>query len=171
MKIRLFGTIQDSIVDGPGLRYVVFVQGCLHHCIGCHNPQSHDVLGGYIDDTSHLLQEMRDNPLLDGVTFSGGEPFLQCQPLIELAKEIKKNQLHLIIYSGYTFDEIMHLSDGARCLLSYCDTLIDGRFIQEQKSLDLMYEGSKNQRIINGPLLLHYQKIVLQKINEYGEFV
>lgn len=171
MKIRLFGTMQDSIVDGPGLRYVVFVQGCLHHCLGCHNPKSHDIFGGYDDDTSHLLQEISDNPLLDGVTFSGGEPFLQCQPLIELAKEIKKNQFHLIIYSGYTFDEIMNLSDEARCLLSYCDTLIDGRFIQEQKSLDLMYKGSKNQRIINVPLSLHNQKIVLQKINEYGEFV
>lgn len=91
MKIRLFGTINDSIVDGPGLRFVVFTQGCLHHCVGCHNPQSHDLNGGYWQDNQELIKMIDCNPLLDGITISGGEPFLQPLPLIELLQEIKKD--------------------------------------------------------------------------------
>ena len=78
MEIRIFGTVEDSIVDGPGLRYSVFVQGCPHHCPGCHNPESHDFAAGKIKDTADLLRPMQQNPLLDGLTLSGGEPM--CQP-------------------------------------------------------------------------------------------
>ena len=109
MKIRLFGTINDSIVDGPGLRFVVFTQGCLHHCVGCHNPQSHDLNGGYWQDNQELIKMIDCNPLLDGITISGGEPFLQPLPLIELLQEIKKRHLHIMIYSGYTYEEILNL--------------------------------------------------------------
>lgn len=171
MKLRLFGTVNDSIVDGPGLRYTVFTQGCFHNCQGCHNPQSHDPHGGYDKDIQDILKEIDQNPLLDGVTFSGGEPFLQAQSLIELAKEIKKRHLHLIIYSGYTFEEIMNMDDFCQKLLSLCDVLIDGRFVLSLRSLTLLYKGSSNQRVIRVQDSLKNQTLIEQQINEYGEFI
>lgn len=170
MKIRLFGTVNDSIVDGPGLRYAVFTQGCLHQCNGCHNPKSHDLQGGYLEDIDVLLDEIDQNPLLDGVTISGGEPFLQAKALIEFVKEVKNRHLHIMIYSGYTFEEIMSLGDDEKYLLSLCDTLVDGRFIESLRSLSLLYKGSSNQRIIDIKSSLVTQSIQLQSINNYGEF-
>ena len=149
MKIRLYGTVNDSIVDGPGLRYVIFTQGCLHHCPGCHNPDSHAIDGGYIEDTEQCLLEIDQNPLLDGVTLSGGEPFLQATALIHFVQKVKKRHLHVMIYSGYTFEEILELGDEEKKLLSLCDTLVDGKFILSLKSMELLYKGSSNQRIID----------------------
>lgn len=171
MKIRLFGTANDSIVDGPGLRYVVFTQGCLHHCPGCHNPQSHDLLGGYLKDIDELLIEIDQNPLLDGVTISGGEPFLQAEALIELIQKVKSRQLHVMIYSGYTFEEILQLGTKEKELLSLCDILVDGRFELNKKSLSLCYRGSSNQRIINITQSLKENKIIEQQVNENGELI
>lgn len=148
MKIRLFGKANDSIVDGPGLRYTIFTQGCGHHCHGCHNPESHDLNGGYFEDIKTLLQEIDENPLLDGVTLSGGEPMLQVEPLIELCKEIKKRNLNIIIYSGYTYEQIL-ANDKMKTLLEFGDMLVDGKFEIEKKSLALLYRGSSNQRLIN----------------------
>lgn len=170
MKIRVFGTVNDSIVDGPGLRYVVFTQGCLHRCVGCHNPQSHDLKGGYFKDIDDLLVDIDQNPLLDGVTISGGEPFLQVEPLIDFVKKVKQRGLHVMIYSGYTYEDILSLSDQAKLLLSLCDTLVDGRFILSQRSLSLLYRGSSNQRIINIPLSLQMHQVMIQNVNEYGQF-
>ena len=170
MKIRVFGTVNDSIVDGPGLRYVVFTQGCLHRCVGCHNPQSHDLKGGYFKDIDDLLVDIDQNPLLDGVTISGGEPFLQVEPLIDFVKKVKQRGLHVMIYSGYTYEEILSLSDQAKLLLSLCDILVDGRFILSQRSLSLLYRGSSNQRIINIPLSLQMHQVMIQNVNEYGQF-
>ncbi|MCD7892307.1 MAG: anaerobic ribonucleoside-triphosphate reductase activating protein [Erysipelotrichaceae bacterium] len=169
MKIRLYGTINDSIVDGPGLRYTIFTQGCLHHCFGCHNPDSHDMNGGYIEDTDKIIKEILDNPLLDGITLSGGEPMLQPLPLIEIIKHIKP--LHIMIYSGYTYEEILQLGDNQKQLLSLCDTLVDGRFDMSKRSLELLYKGSSNQRIINIQESLKNNTIILQQISEYGEFI
>lgn len=171
MKIRLFGTINDSIVDGPGLRFVVFTQGCLHYCVGCHNPQSHDLNGGYWQDNQELIKMIDCNPLLDGITISGGEPFLQPLPLIELLQEIKKRHLHIMIYSGYTYEEILNLGTSERQLLSLCDTLVDGRFILSLRSLSLLYKGSSNQRIIDVQPSLQSHCIVEQVVNEYGQFI
>ena len=171
MKLRVFGTVNDSIVDGPGLRYTVFTQGCTHQCVGCHNPQSHDLQGGYEINIQDILIDIDNNPLLDGVTFSGGEPFLQVQPLIELAKEIKKRGLHLMIYSGYTYEELMEMDDSCQQLLSLCDTLVDGRFVLSLRSLSLLYKGSSNQRIIRVQDSLKQHTIIEQRINDYGEFV
>ena len=170
MKIRVFGTVNDSIVDGPGLRYVVFTQGCLHQCVGCHNPQSHDLKGGYFKDIDDLLVDIDQNPLLDGVTISGGEPFLQVEPLIDFVKKVKQKGLHVMIYSGYTYEDILSLSDQAKLLLSLCDTLVDGRFMLSQRSLSLLYRGSSNQRIINIPLSLQMHQVMIQNVNEYGQF-
>lgn len=92
MKLRLFGCVNDSIVDGPGLRYTIFVQECHHNCLGCHNPESHDINGGYVKEIAEILKEIDENPLLDGITLSGGEPMLQVETLIELSKEVKKKK-------------------------------------------------------------------------------
>ena len=96
MEIRIAGTVQDSIVDGPGLRYAVFVQGCPHNCMGCHNPQTHDFAGGRLTTTEALFEEFAENPLTQGVTFSGGEPFCQAQALYELGARIKERGTHLM---------------------------------------------------------------------------
>lgn len=170
-KIRLYGTVNDSIVDGPGLRYVVFTQGCPHHCEGCHNPDSHDVNGGYVEDIEQLLLDIDHNPLLDGVTISGGEPFMQVEPLITFVEEVKKRCLHVMIYSGYTFEEILSMGEQERKLLSLCDTLVDGRFVLSLRCLSLPYRGSSNQRIIDVTSSLKEKRVILQNINEYGEFV
>lgn len=172
MKIRLYGVVNDSIVDGPGLRYTIFTQGCLHRCLGCHNPQSWDLDGGYEEKIGTIVDNILRNPLLDGVTFSGGEPFLQARPLIELIHQLQAHKrLHLMIYSGYTYEEIFQLGDDARELLSLCDTLVDGRFVLSLKSLRLIYRGSSNQRIIDIQKSLQYKKVFEQKVNDYGEFV
>lgn len=171
MKIRLYGTVNDSIVDGPGLRYTIFTQGCPHQCPGCHNPQSHDLEGGYIYDTDDIVKEIDKNPLLDGVTLSGGEPFIQPVPLIDLVQKLKQRGLHIMIYSGFTFAEIMNLGEYARKLLSLCDTLVDGKFILSLRSLQLLYKGSANQRIIDIQASLKQGTVIEQKINEYGEFI
>lgn len=170
-KLRTYGKVNDSIVDGPGLRYSLFTQGCLHQCVGCHNPKSHDINGGYQEDIHTFINDIESNPLLDGVTISGGEPFLQPLPLIELLTILKKKDIHIMIYSGYTFEEILELGFYERKLLSLCDILVDGRFDKTLKSLSLIYIGSSNQRIINVQTSLRKKEVVLQNINEYGEFV
>ena len=149
--LRLSGVISESIVDGPGFRYVVFTQGCPHGCPGCHNPQTHDFNGGTLIDSLTLLPEIDENPLLAGVTFSGGEPFCQPEALLPLAREIKARGLHLLIFSGYTYEQLQELtasSEATAQLLRLCDTLIDGPYIEEQRDLTLQFRGSANQRIL-----------------------
>ena len=150
--LRIAGVIQESIVDGKGIRYTIFVQGCPHHCPGCHNPQTHDFEGGKEISIEKLLEDIKKDPLLSGVTFSGGEPFCQPEGLARLAEKIKALGLNITVYSGYTFEELLALSNdnrGISDLLQQTDILIDGKFILEQKSLLLKFRGSKNQRIID----------------------
>ena len=157
--LRLSGVISESIVDGPGFRYVVFTQGCPHGCPGCHNPQTHDFNGGTLIDPLTLLPEIDENPLLAGVTFSGGEPFVQPEALLPLAREIKARGLHLLIFSGYTYEQLQAMaasSEATAQLLRLCDTLIDGPYIEEQRDLTLQFRGSANQRILqlnNGQII------------------
>lgn len=147
--IRIAGIIRESIVDGAGLRFVVFTQGCTHNCKGCHNPQTHDLNGGYDVSVERILEEFYKNPLLKGITISGGEPLLQAKALIPLVKEIKKSK-DVVIYTGYTIEKLQNMSDPVIDeLLSYCDILIDGRFILAEKDLTLTFRGSRNQRIID----------------------
>ena len=163
MKIRLFGTVDDSIVDGPGLRYTIFTQGCFHNCSGCHNPKSHDINGGYLKDIQDILSEITANPLLDGITLSGGEPMLQVKPLIEICKGVKAMGLNIVVYSGFTYEEI--LKDAKKKeLLQLCDMLIDGKFEQDKKSLALLYRGSANQRLINVQESLKQGKVIEYQI-------
>ncbi len=153
-NLRIAGVVNESIVDGKGIRYTIFVQGCPHHCEGCHNPQTHDFSGGNEITIQQLLKDIQKDPLLSGVTFSGGEPFCQPEALAALGKEIKALGLDITIYSGYTFEELWLMSEknkAIRELLEIADILIDGKFILEQKSLMLKFRGSKNQRIIDVP--------------------
>ena len=160
--LRLAGVIKESIVDGPGLRFTVFVQGCPHHCPGCHNPQTHDFSGGFDCDVEKLVAEVQKNPLLQGVTFSGGEPFCQCEALYRLAAKIKSLGLDLYIYSGYTYEQILQLKDPfARKLLEQCDVLMDGPFLLELRTLDAPFRGSKNQRAIDVAATLGGEEIIL----------
>lgn len=151
MKLRIAGTVNDSIVDGPGIRFTIFIQGCPHNCKGCHNPQTHDFDGGELVDTDTLLEKIKSNPLLDGVTFSGGEPFCQAQTLAALGAEVKKLGMNVITYTGYTFEQLYKDRDknGWEELLAVTDYLIDGPFILEQKDWEIKFRGSSNQRYID----------------------
>lgn len=167
MEIRIAGTVAESIVDGPGLRYTLFVQGCPHHCEGCHNPQTHDFSGGKLDDTDRILADILENPLLDGVTFSGGEPFCQAKPLAELAVKIKENGLNVIAYSGYTVEQLLANTNETNCymeLLSQLDYLIDGPFVLSLKSYEAKFRGSTNQRIIDVKKTLESGNVVIADI-------
>lgn len=154
MLIRLAGLVPESIVDGPGLRFAIFVQGCPHRCEGCHNPETHDFNAGRLADTERLFQKIQEYPLIHGVTFSGGEPFCQPEPLAALAKALKAAGYHLMCYSGYTFEELLERSKEdphTRELLEQLDLLVDGRFELAQRSLELKFRGSRNQRILDVP--------------------
>lgn len=164
MEIRISGTVSESIVDGPGLRYVVFTQGCPHNCEGCHNPGTHDFSGGKVVDTNELFEECTSDPLNKGVTFSGGEPFCQPEALYELGMRFKERGYHLMCYSGWTFEELLEKGkheEFVQKLLSILDVLVDGRFILSRRTLSLPFRGSDNQRIIDVGQSLQKNIIVL----------
>lgn len=162
MKLRLAGTIPESVVDGPGIRMVIFVQGCPHHCAGCHNPDTWDFGGGSEADTDELLAAAGRPGLVAGVTFSGGEPFAQAEALGELAASLKVRGFHLTAYSGYTWDELSQSSDHhVAALLRLLDLLVDGPFVASLRSGSLAFRGSQNQRIIRVPESLKAGCVVL----------
>ncbi len=159
--MRIAGLVQDSIVDGPGFRFTVFTQGCPHHCTGCHNPETHDPDGGSEVPVEDVIQKMLSNPLTDGVTLSGGEPFAQAGACAEIAEAAKKAGLNVWTYTGYTFEQLFNLSDpDVRKLLSLADALVDGPFILSERSLGIKWRGSKNQRIIDVPKSLEAGRAV-----------
>lgn len=150
MKFRLAGLMEDSIVDGPGLRLAVFMQGCPYECPGCHNPQSHDPLGGQEMDTDEVCARMDRNPLLDGLTLSGGEPFEQPAAALVMARHAKQKGLNLWAYTGSTYEALCQREDAdVQALLGLLDVLVDGPFVQAKKSLELRWRGSSNQRLID----------------------
>ena len=149
MRFRLAGVVNDSIVDGPGLRLAVFAQGCPHHCPECHNPQSHDFDGGEWGDTAEILRIAEDNCLLDGITLTGGEPFCQPEACAELARGAHELGLNVWVYTGYLFENLLNGTDAQRELLKNADVLVDGPFLIAQKSMDVRFRGSKNQRLID----------------------
>ena len=149
-KINYHNIIEESIVDGPGLRFVLFTQGCPHHCPGCHNPQTHPFTVKNLVSATDIFNQYRENPLLTGITFSGGEPFCQASALAALANMIKSAGGNVVTYTGYYYEELknMAISDpGIGELLLATDYLIDGPFVEEEKSLTLLFRGSSNQRI------------------------
>ena len=158
MQLRLAGIVKESVVDGPGIRMVVFLQGCPHHCTGCHNPNSHDPAGGYESSTLAVLAELGDNKLISGLTLSGGEPFLQAAALVELASEAKKRGLSIVTYSGYLYEDLLMMGrqdEKIAELLQMTDILVDGPYQQERRDIGLAFRGSSNQRLIDVPASLH----------------
>ena len=150
--IRIAGVVRESIVDGPGLRFTVFCQGCPHGCKGCHNVATHDFSGGYDCEIEKILAAIDQNPLLDGVTFSGGEPLCQPEEFYNLAVEIKKRNLNIMTYTGYTYEELMEMGKDNHWitdLLELTDLLVDGRYVEAERDLTLLFRGSRNQRVID----------------------
>ena len=149
--LDLSGIISDSIVDGPGIRTTIFCQGCPHHCPGCHNPETWAFGCGTPMEEEWLLEIVQSNPLCRGVTFSGGEPFAQAAGFAKLARLLKQRGYEVASYSGYTFEALLHGTPEQRELLQTIDILIDGPLIQAEKSLELAFRGSRNQRILDVP--------------------
>ena len=168
MRISLSGVTGDSIVDGPGLRLTIFTQGCLHHCPGCHNPQTHDPEGGSWADTEDILAAAAENPLLDGITLSGGDPFLQPVPCLALAEGAHKIGLNVWTYTGYTWEALLEENDAEKlALLKETDVLVDGPFLLAERSLELRFCGSRNQRLIDVKKSLAEDKVVLWEEPSY----
>ena len=160
--MRIAGTVQDSIVDGPGFRFTVFTQGCSHHCPGCHNPQTHDPSGGTEHTVEELLERMRSNPLTDGLTLSGGEPFEQPEDCLLLAQGAHESGLNLWSYTGYLFEFLRDQgTEAQKALLREVDVLVDGPFLLDQRTLSLPWRGSRNQRVIDVPKSLENGDVVL----------
>lgn len=155
--IRIAGVVRESVVDGPGLRFVIFAQGCSHHCRGCHNPETWEPAGGHETSIKELLDGIRSNPLLKGVTLSGGDPFMQAGMLGKLALQVKEMGKDVITYTGYTWEQLIGMAEkdkGIKALLDKTDILVDGPFIQDLRDLGFAFRGSTNQRVIDvGPSL------------------
>lgn len=146
MRLAAYPTL-DSVVDGPGLRAVIWTQGCPHHCPGCHNPQTHDPRGGR-DIPLNIIKKIIKNQGQTGITFSGGDPMMQPEECAKLARWAHKNNLDVWCYTGYTFEELQKKPETHE-FLKEIDVLVDGRFVQSKKSLDCLWRGSTNQRIIH----------------------
>ena len=147
--LNLSGIVSDSIVDGPGIRTTVFSQGCPHQCPGCHNPETWEFGCGTDLSEETIVDIVRSNPLCRGVTFSGGEPFAQPEGFAKLAGLLKEKGYEVASYTGYTFEELLSGSDEQRQLLAQLDILIDGPFLMAQRSLEIAFRGSRNQRILD----------------------
>ncbi len=163
MLIRIAGLVPESFVDGDGIRFAIFMQGCLRNCEGCQNPETHALDGGRLVDTSEIISEIKKNPLLDGITLTGGEPLLQIDSADELARAAKNLGLSVWCYTGFTFEK---LPPETASLLENVDVLIDGEFIESQRDLELQFRGSRNQRIIDLKKTREQNKIVLW--SEFG---
>ncbi len=165
--IKLSGIEPESIVDGPGFRYVVFTQGCRHNCKGCHNPETHDPDGGYWEDTDNLIAQLKKNPLLKGVTLSGGEPFDQAEALIDFVREVIGLGYDVFAYTGYTFEQLLQYGEIRPAwseLLKMCNVLVDGKFEIEKRSLELLFRGSSNQRLIDVKRSLDAGEVILAQL-------
>lgn len=149
--LNLAGIAGDSIVDGPGIRVTVFSQGCPHRCPGCHNPETWSFSGGTPMEEEEILNIIRHNPLCRGVTFSGGEPFAQPEGFARLGQLLKEHGYEVASYTGYTFEQLLYGTPAQKELLSVLDVLIDGPFILAERTLELAFRGSRNQRILNVP--------------------
>ncbi len=155
--IRIAGLVKQSVVDGPGLRLTVFTQGCPHQCPGCHNPDTHDFAGGYDCESAEILGELGKNPLLRGITLSGGEPLCRVGELLPLVQDIKKAGKDVVCYTGYTFEELMQRREQDAdlfALLEQIDLLVDGPYDQSRRDLTLRFRGSQNQRVLDLPASL-----------------
>ena len=190
LTISLFGTVPDSIVDGPGLRYAVFVQGCSHGCPGCHNPDSQPAEGGTVTAISDLLADIEANGLVHDVTLSGGEPFEQPEACAVLARALKERGYGVWSFTGYLYEDLLRRAQAARAerarreaaglaggiaadlavgdLLDAIDVLVDGPFVESRKSLELKWCGSSNQRLIDVPVTRRTGSVTLWQPTDFN---
>lgn len=162
-NIRLAGILDNSLVNGEGMRAVIFSQGCTHNCKDCFNPHTHSFTGGELIDIDKLVTRIKSNPIIHGVTFSGGDPMQQADKFVELARKLN-NQFNIWCFTGYTYEEILSSKDKNRLDLLYeIDVLVDGEF-KKELSGGLKYRGSSNQRIIDVKKSLKYKKLILLPI-------
>jgi len=162
-ELRIAGLVEESIVDGPGIRFVIFTQGCPHGCVGCHNPQTHDFNGGKNESIDNIVSMIDADPLLKGVTLSGGEPFMQAKKLVKLLNKINNKELNVITYTGFTYEELIEKANetnGFLELLKASDILIDGKFELDKKQEGLKFRGSSNQRSIDIKKTMETGKVV-----------
>jgi anaerobic ribonucleoside-triphosphate reductase activating protein len=160
MNVKISGIVKESIVDGPGVRYVIFAQGCMHDCAGCHNPQTHDINGGYTMKADEIVHNIISCKYIDGVTFSGGDPFFQAKEFEYIAKRLKEKNIHIVAYTGFSYEQLIDNKD-MKDLLEKVDILIDGPFLKDRKTLKLPFRGSENQRMIEVKKSLLNNKIEL----------
>lgn len=164
-KIRLAYEVQnDSIVDGPGIRTVIWTQGCSHNCKGCHNPETHSFDGGKLYNISSIKKQIKDFSYNDGITFSGGDPMFQVDACLELARYAKSLGLNVWCYTGFTYEQLITMSKTNRTyreFLENIDILVDGKFELANRQLSLLYKGSTNQRIIDVKKSLESSMVVI----------
>ncbi len=170
-EIRLAADLTvDSIVDGPGLRAVLWTQGCLHHCPGCQNPSTWDMEGGGLVPIDMVLEAIDELEYQDGITFSGGDPMYQVEACNIIASHCQKKGLNIWVYTGFTYEEIMKLAKKKPVYLDFLkkiDVLVDGRYVEKERDLNLLFRGSANQRLIDMPKTLKTGEIVLFDENAY----
>ncbi|NFL88673.1 anaerobic ribonucleoside-triphosphate reductase activating protein [Clostridium botulinum] len=163
-KIRLSGIAYESLVNGPGIRRVFFSQGCNHNCKGCFNPDTHDFNGGEERSIDELIEDVLCNPMIKGITFSGGDPFERADEFSYMAKIFKENNKNIWCYTGYTFEYIndnLERNKGWKDLINNLDVLVDGKFEEDKKEDGLKFKGSSNQRIIDVKESLKSNKVVI----------
>jgi len=167
MKIRLAGNLQKgSIVDGEGIRAVIWTQGCTHNCFGCHNPETHSFDGGFVEDTEKIKNDIRNLTLETGITFSGGDPILQVDACLDIATFAKERGLNIWCYTGFIFEDLLKMANTKPLIMEFLnkvDVLVDGKFIIEEKSLNLKFRGSRNQRIIDVAKSIKRGEVVIIK--------
>ena len=158
MEISVIKIVESTSVDGPGLRTTVYCAGCGHHCKGCHNPQSWDINYGTMVQVEEIANRLLATD--EDITFSGGDPMFQIEAFAELASIIKaKSNKNIWCYTGYTFEQLLRNNKSLE-LLKNIDVLVDGRFIEEQKDKEILFRGSKNQRLIDVQQSLKLGEIV-----------
>ena len=164
--VRLAGIAYESLVNGPGIRRVFFAQGCKHNCKGCFNPETHSFDKGIVLEIDKLIKDVLENPMITGVTFSGGDPIEQAHSFSYMAKILKNKGLNIWCYTGYLYDEQLLNNSRARCeytdeMLSMIDVLVDGEFVEALKDIRLVFRGSSNQRVIDVKKSLGQNEIVM----------
>lgn len=171
--IRLAADLQsDSIVDGPGLRTVLWTQGCSHRCKGCQNPQTWSHKGGALVPLTEVYKAIDELEYQTGFTFSGGDPMYQVEACNKIAEYVKNKGMDIWVYTGFTYEEVLLLARKNNAYMDFLkkiDVLVDGRFILEQRDLSLLFRGSRNQRLIDVPKTLESGKVTLLNEYEYNE--